>query len=333
MNDSILSLWHIMAQEQTVGLVKRLFLVDAPIKIFGVYKYPEKIYGVAFSFTKDVKINLDSFRNLKELSIQLVQDTTYKTNKLLLVQLFSLENLDVFACLCDNLIGVVRKCGTSSEAIKEIINQIEKWKAMFDRKLSDGLTLFEQQGLYGELIYLQKLIDRNLFSKVESLKLWSGTDKSVRDFQGKEWAVEVKTISVNNSDQITINGERQLDETLLKMLFLYHLSVESSRSSGQTLNDIVEELRKALMDDMVALNLFNFKLMEAGYFDNHRHLYSPRCYKIRKENIYHVHDAFPRIKENELRNGVSNVTYSINVSTCTGYLVNENEHFNCIESL
>lgn len=73
MNDSILSLWHIMAQEQTVGLVKRLFLVDAPIKIFGVYKYPEKIYGVAFSFTKDVKINLDSFRNLKELSIQLVQ--------------------------------------------------------------------------------------------------------------------------------------------------------------------------------------------------------------------------------------------------------------------
>ena len=36
MNDSILSLWHIMAQEQTVGLVKRLFLVDAPIKIFGI---------------------------------------------------------------------------------------------------------------------------------------------------------------------------------------------------------------------------------------------------------------------------------------------------------
>lgn len=222
MNDSILSLWHIMAQEQTVGLVKRLFLVDAPIKIFGIYKYPEETYGVAFSFAKDVKISLDSFRNLKELTIQLVQDMTYKSNRLLLVQLSSLENLDVFACLCDNLIGVVRKCGTSSEAVKEIINQIEKWKAMFDKKLSDGLTLLEQQGLYGELMYLQKLIARSLFSKVESLKLWSGTDKSVRDFQGKEWAVEVKTISVNNSDQITINGERQLDDTLLKMLFLYH---------------------------------------------------------------------------------------------------------------
>lgn len=333
MNDSILSLWQVMAQEQTFGLVKRLFQVDAPVKIFGIYKYPEKTYGVAFSFAKDVKISLDSFRNLKELTIQLVQDTAYKSNRLLLVQLSSLENLDVFACLCDNLIGVVRKCGTSSDAIKEIINQIEKWKAMFDRKQSDGLTQLEQQGLYGELIYLQKLIDRNLFSKVESLQLWSGTDKSVRDFQGKGWAVEVKTISVNNSDQITINGERQLDDTLLKMLYLYHLSVESSRLSGQTLNDKVDELRKSLMDDMVAVNLFNFKLMEAGYFDNHRPLYSTRCYKVRKENIYHVHNAFPRIKENELRNGVSHVTYSINVSTCTEFLVNENEHFNCIESL
>ena len=108
---------------------------------------------------------------------------------------------------------------------------------------------------------------------------------------------------------------------------------ESSRLSGQTLNDKVDELRKVLMDDVVAMNLFNFKLIEAGYFDNHRPLYADRCYKIRKENIYRVCKAFPRIKEDELRNGVSNVTYSINVSTCTEYLLSEYEHFNCIENL
>lgn len=106
MNDSILSLWHIMAQEQTVGLVKRLFLVDAPIKIFGIYKYPEETYGVAFSFAKDVKISLDSFRNLKELTIQLVQDMTYKSNRLLLVQLSSLENLDVLLVYVIILLGL-----------------------------------------------------------------------------------------------------------------------------------------------------------------------------------------------------------------------------------
>ncbi|WP_302463100.1 hypothetical protein [Phocaeicola plebeius] len=72
MNNSILSLWHIMSQEQTIGLVKRLFLVDASVKIFGIYRYPEKTYGLAFSFSRDIKVNLDSFRNLKELTIQLI---------------------------------------------------------------------------------------------------------------------------------------------------------------------------------------------------------------------------------------------------------------------
>ena len=84
-------------------------------------------------------------------------------------------------------------------------------------------------------------------------------------------------------------------------------------------------------DDKAALNIFNAKLIEAGYFDHHRHLYKERCYKIRKESIYVIDDSFPRIKESELRDGVSNTVYSINVSTCAEYMVSENTHFNSIE--
>ena len=107
----------------------------------------------------------------------------------------------------------------------------------------------------------------------------------MRDFQGNGWAVEVKTLSTNNADQITINGERQLDETLLSRLFLFHLSVEASKMNGKTLNSQVDELRHLLSEDLVALNIFNAKLMEAGYFDQHRELYESRCYKISKESI------------------------------------------------
>ncbi len=139
--------------------------------------------------------------------------------------------------------------------------------------------------------------------------------------------VEVKTISVNNSDQITKNGERQLDETLLNKLYLYHLSIEFSCMNGQTLNDIVDQIRHLLSEDLVALNIYNAKLMEAGYFDLHRELYKDRCYKIRKKKIYKIDESFPRIKESELRDGVSNTIYSINVSTCSEYMVSENEHF------
>ena len=330
-HNNISSLWDIMSQEKSVGLVKRLLPSSSPLKVFATYKYPENICGIAFSCDRKLKLSIDSFYNLKELSVQLFLDASYQPNRLLTIQLFSDTNKDIFAYLCGNLIETIEKCETEAKAIKLVLNRLEKWKTMFSKGASDGLSITEQQGLYGELMYLHKLASRGIFSYIDTLKIWVGVDKAMRDFQGKDWAVEAKTISINNADQITINGERQLDETLLDKLYLYHLSVEASRMNGQTLNDKVDELRRLFADDKAALNVFNAKLMEAGYFDHHRDLYKERCYKIRKESIYVIDDSFPRIKESELRDGVSNTVYSINVSTCAEYMVSENTHFNSIE--
>lgn len=330
-HNNISSLWEIMSQEKSVGLVKRLLPNNSPLKVFATYKHPENICGIAFSCDSKLKLSIDSFYNLKELSVQLFLDTSYQPNRLLTIQLFSNTNKDIFAYLCGNLIETIEKCETEAKAIKLVLNRLEKWKTMFSKGASDGLSITEQQGLYGELMYLHKLASRGIFSYIDTLKIWVGVDKAMRDFQGKDWAVEAKTISINNADQITINGERQLDETLLDKLYLYHLSVEASSMNGQTLNDKVDELRRLFADDKAALNVFNAKLMEAGYFDHHRDLYKERCYKIRKESIYVIDDSFPRIKESELRDGVSNTVYSINVSTCAEYMVSESEHFNSIE--
>ena len=330
-HNNISSLWEIMSQEKSVGLVKRLLPNNSPLKVFATYKHPENICGIAFSCDSKLKLSIDSFYNLKELSVQLFLDTSYQPNRLLTIQLFSDANTDIFAYLCGNLVETIERCDTEAKAIKLVLNRLEKWKTMFSKGVSDGLSITEQQGLYGELMYLHKLVLRGIFSYIDTLKIWVGADKAMRDFQGKDWAVEAKTISINNADQITINGERQLDETLLDKLYLYHLSVEVSRMNGQTLNEKVDELRSLFSDDKVALNIFNAKLMEAGYFDYHRELYRERCYKIRKESIYVIDDSFPRIKESELRDGVSNTVYSINVSTCAEYMVSENTHFNSIE--
>ena len=284
-HNNISSLWEIMSQEKSVGLVKRLLPNNSPLKVFATYKHPENICGIAFSCDSKLKLSVDSFYNLKELSVQLFLDTSYQPNRLLTIQLFSDANTDIFAYLCGNLVETIERCDTEAKAIKLVLNRLEKWKTMFSKGVSDGLSITEQQGLYGELMYLHKLVLRGIFSYIDTLKIWVGADKAMRDFQGKDWAVEAKTISINNADQITINGERQLDETLLDKLYLYHLSVEVSRMNGQTLNEKVDELRSLFSDDKAALNIFNAKLMEAGYFDHHRELYRERCYKIRKDSI------------------------------------------------
>ena len=329
-NTGILSLWETMAREHADGMVKRLIPSGAPIRIFGIYAFPENICGVAFSYSKSIKVSVESFKNLKELNVKQVPDTTYESNNLLIIQLSSNANRDVFACLCDNLTGVIQNAATEQKAVREVLNRLEKWKALFDKVGADGLTIPEQQGLYGELTYLHKLISSNLLSKFDSLGVWVGSDRAMRDFQGKGWAVEVKTSSANNAGQIMINGKRQLDETLLDRLFLYHLSLEASRMNGETLNDKVDEVRSLLADDIAALGSLNAKLFEAGYSDNHRHLYEDRCYKIRAEHIYRINNGFPRIREHELRCGINDVSYTIDVSVCDEYMLSESEHFKII---
>ena len=43
-HNNISSLWEIMSQEKSVGLVKRLLPSSSPLKVFATYKYPENMY-------------------------------------------------------------------------------------------------------------------------------------------------------------------------------------------------------------------------------------------------------------------------------------------------
>ena len=61
-------------------------------------------------------------------------------------------------------------------------------------------------------------------------------------------------------------------------------------------------------------------------------LYQKRYYLTRNENYYKIENEFPRIKENELRKGISDVKYTIILATCDEYLVNENQIFNTLKN-
>jgi hypothetical protein len=95
------------------------------------------------------------------------------------------------------------------------------------------------------------------------------------------------------------------------------------KKNGESLNAKIEAIRDTLKDHIYVLNIFNNKLLEAGYFEKHIHLYDERCYKVRNENFYRISGDFPRIKEQELRNGVGDIKYSIILSQCDEYLVSE----------
>lgn len=321
----IVELWQQMQDQKAIGLVKRLYSSEFDFHIYATFQYPESYYGIAFNFRNNIKIDVSSFDNLKDLKVLLFNDTSFANTNILIIELLHPESKDIFAALCENLIQSVTQLNSEQKVIRTVINQLSKWKTLFDKKVSEGLSAEQQQGLYGELMFLHKCLAQKDADLLKVLNTWVGVDAALRDFQGSGWAVEVKTTATNNPQKVTINGERQLDETLIDNLFLFHCSVEISNGNGENLNQKIATIRVLLENNIPALELFNAKLFEVGYFDVHINKYENRFYKIRSESFYRIANDFPRIKENELRSGVSSIKYDIILAMCDEYLIAENQ--------
>ncbi len=62
----------------------------------------------------------------------------------------------------------------------------------------------------------------------------------------------------------------------------------------------------------------------AGFIDAHRDRYAHTTYTVRQASVFHVRDDFPRLVETKLPTGVGNVRYSVAVSECTRFAVDNN---------
>lgn len=325
--------WQKLEEEHTPGVVKRALGTSLCLRTFCTYKCPDRVRGIAFSFNQCIHIDISIFNDLSELNISLFADTSFPDSKLLLIQLTNRESRvnDIFAIICNNLINAIQEMPSEKEGVRIVVSQLKKWKDLFSSRRSQTLSIQEQQGLYGELLFLRKLLLSRI-DKVASLSYWIGPEMAPKDFQSDMWAVEVKTITENCFPNVSINGEQQLDESSVENLFLYNVVVEIPQQGGQLLPELVADIRGKLEQAPSALNAFERKLMLAGYFDSDEESYMERRYHISKEHFYRVADEFPRIKNVDLRAGVSDVKYSILLTLSTDKIVSEKSVLTIIES-
>lgn len=324
-------IWHELESDSSVdqGLLLRRYSKDTILDVYVALHLPLKSLSVAFSFFNSTEIKFDGFNNLSEIQIDVIPDRHNQEKKYLIIKLLKNYHRDIFAVLCEDLLTSIMNISDEKKLVKSVLNRLEKWKSLFDKIGSQGLTLEEQRGLYGELHLLKKLLSRN-FDKAKTLDGWVGPSGEIRDFQHEDWAVEVKTSSGNNHQKVQISSERQLDIRHLKTLFLYHVSLEKSNKGGESLISIIESIFGILNDNFLALNKFRAKLYEYGCFEIHYEIYLKTGYFIRKDNFYLVDENFPRIEESDLRIGVGDVNYSIILSQCSGFVQDEETVLNKI---
>lgn len=325
----LLGLWASMEDSGVEGIVKRLYDSRMYAKISATLRLPARFYGIACSFKSDTKQGLRHLNAMKELKVSWVDDKSFDDSQLLLIELVNPDDRDIFASLCESLIFSVKQMNDEKQIARTVINQLERWRKLLSQTRKEGLSPDEQQGLFGELYFLEKLLELEAFAVPdEAVHTWVGMNAELRDFQGNGWAVEVKTTSGSNPQLIRINGERQLDETLLDHLYLFHLSVDKAAGTGRTLCQQVDAVRLQLKDNLPALQAFNDKLVTAGFLTPE--LYLETSYAVRKESLFVVKQDFPRIREKELRNGVGQVDYCIDAAICNHYLTSYDIFVNSI---
>jgi hypothetical protein len=106
---------------------------------------------------------------------------------------------------------------------------------------------------------------------------------------------------------------------------LLHLSLDVRQGQGETLPEIVANVRSLVADDPIAKDELENCLFEVGYLDIHASRYEETTYSIREYNYFKVGQDFPRIIESDLRNGVGDVRYTISVAECKRFSIPEAE--------
>lgn len=327
-------IWQELESDTTLqsGLLYKRYSSKIVPDVYVALKAPEKLRCIAAHLSSSFEFDTKAWNKFRDIKIQRQPDDKNRNMQFLVVMLLSNQHKDVFSTLCEDLILKVADVREENSLVQELITRLEKWHLLFEKLGRQGLSDEAQRGLYGELFFLRKFLNKSADAEY-CINSWRGAEKAVQDFQYSDWAVETKTTSGKNQQKLQIASERQLDTSLVPNIFLIHISLEVRENHGETLNDIVAEISEILSSSPAALSAFKLKLLEAGYFSHHHDEYEEKGYSIRQESIYRITDDFPKITENMIPAGVGDVRYSLIVSANESWVTEENKLFDQIISV
>lgn len=232
---------------------------------------------------------------------------------------------DIFSLFIENILEDIVNSITESEAIITTLDVVSKWKKLFDKINFNGLSLEQQKGLIGELLFLNTLLSNEKTSG-NAVNTWTSNEQ---DFQAKDFTlgsigVEVK-FTASNQPKIKVSNEIQLDAENLSELFLVLYSAEAVKDTGISLNSIVEQTRQNILTEEDR-SVFNAKLQLNGYFDEDKEHYG-KMYSIKKVFVFAVTSDFPKIVKNRLPLGIYDTSYSIEISAVESFIVDSKTIF------
>jgi hypothetical protein len=148
------------------------------------------------------KCEIPELKNYRFKGVEIYTLPNETENKIeLYIYLLDNELKDIFSLFIQNILEDIEKSVTENEAIKTTLNVVSKWKKLFDKINFNGLTIEQQKGLIGELLFLNTLLN-NEKTSANAVNAWTGAEQ---DFQAKDFTlgsvgVEVKFTASKNQE-------------------------------------------------------------------------------------------------------------------------------------
>jgi len=237
---------------------------------------------------------------------------------------------EIFSVLCEDLFLLSIKQPDPKKMLQNFRERLLQWKQFLDVNGIQGLSPEAQRGLYGELRFLRDVLFHHM-DVTKAIHCWQGPLRKNQDFQVSGTGIEVKTSIAKQHQKIYIANELQLDDNDLDNLFLYFLSLKETSNHGETLPGIVESIRNIIDLKNGLLSDFETQLFNAGYLHKHRSRYNKIGYHDRNIQIFRVDDNFPRIIETDLKPGVGDVHYSIDLAVCWHFRISQEDFISELE--
>lgn len=252
------------------------------------------------------------FKGVEIFSLDI--ENTFELN----IYLLDNDLKDIFSLFIQNILEDIEQSVTENEAITKTLNVISKWKKLFDKINFNGLSIEQQKGLIGELLFINYLLD-NKKSAYNILNAWTGPDFEDKDFVFGTTGIEIKMTSAKYP-KLKITNEGQLDTQNLEQLFLILYTTEEVKENGFSLNSLIKQTQQKFSTYFDELKFFNERLLLVGYFVEDREHYN-KMFALKNTFNFKVTDEFPKIIKSQLPLGVYNTSYYIELSAVDNYIV------------
>jgi hypothetical protein len=257
--------------------------------------------------------------------VEILEPPESNGTRALLLVLKSQEDTEIFRQLCSDIVEVTRSCPTADGILDAVILRTWKWHRLLRGGPSARLGREEQQGLIGELLVLENLLDE--YAGADAVSFWRGPLDEPKDFVVGERAIEVKARHVSRN-AVRISSAQQLERVSGQELYLVVVGVAPAAPvtpGAFTLDDLVGRLAARLEIEPAAAVAFESRLGSAGYAPEHD--YSDSVWVLVSTVAYRVEAEFPRIEPAELRPGIEEVRYVVLLDACSAFAVPMNSIF------